>query len=1072
MEPDTTSGGRAVSEQSLADRHADDIAALHAVSSLAPGEPDDRLALLLEAGCAVLGADRGLVLLRTGSELVVRVVAGPKAPGPAVGAFVRDRRIDDVLARQVTVATLGGPASTDVGAPLGAGALVACPMWVTGLVAGAIAFTAGEPQEPFSSWQLALVDLVADGASRVLEHEADIRALVRLESQAQAMISVIPDPVVRLNRAGRRVADDGGAVLGVFDPCSGSRQPNTEPDENTLERVRAAVATALETGDLQTDVYAAGPGLLARRMEARYVPSGPDEVLCIVRDITDRHRAEVALAEQVAFEALAASISTQLIGCAPDSLDDAIDVGLGEIATFFDADIAYIDELSADGSTLRVSHQWSRMPELQRRRRGDVVDVAGFGWLTARFERAGHVFARGPGTLPPEAANQVAGAEGDRGSLWVRLGYGGELVGVLGLAWRSHEPPENDEVLGLVRFAADAFLGAIRRRSIALLADGQAEVFELIARGAPLPTALLAARSLLARHVLGASVVVATVDEASRMSLVVDDEDEAEWSSWFAAVEPDLGNPFGQAVVTGEPVLVADVAGDPRFGSGALPAAEFRSATILPVRSPRNGHTLAVVALLGPEPGAPQARPAVLDSVRSLVTVAVERWIDERRLAHQATHDPLTGVGNRAALLDRLELALARARRTSRSVAVLYCDLDAFKSVNDRYGHDRGDRLLVEVAARIATAVRPSDTVCRTGGDEFVVVCEDLLDGDQARSIADRVRTSIERVPVDIGETALAVTVSVGVAVADLNTDDPDRLLRTADLAMYASKQRRRGARRASTTGDERAGTPVVADTDLPLHELAGELSHALDDGTLSLAHQPLVGRDGSLAGVEALVRWSHPKLGDLSAERILEASATDPSLAARLGRWVRRTGLAQRAEWVAADGSEQVAPLHVNVSGAELVTESFVDMVVADIHEAGVDLDALVVEVPERDLGEPPARTAVARLSRLGIAVLVEDAGLGGMPLPDLAELAVRGIKLSRSLVSRIQEDDPLGVEVVRSLVLLAHGLGWRSMAVGVETDHQRAVLFGFGVHAVQGRVVTMPVTAEALTAWLAERR
>ncbi|MCU1354954.1 MAG: diguanylate cyclase domain [Acidimicrobiales bacterium] len=1058
-------------DENVADRHADDIAALHAVASLAPGEPDDRLSLLLEAGCAALGADQGMVLLRTGSELVVRVAAGPKRDGLEPGQAVRDRRVADVLVRQVTVATLGGPAASDEGEQLGAGALVACPLWITGRVAGAIAFTAGMDHQPFSSWQLAVVDLVADGASRVLEREADIRALVRLESQAQAMISVIPDPVVRLHRDGRRVSDDGSKVLGVFDPCAGSRPSGTTVDEATVERVRAAVALALDTGELQTDIYAAGPGPLARRMEARYVPSGPDEVLCIVRDITERHRAEVALAEQVAFEALAASISTQLIGCAPNKLDDAIELGLGEIATFFAADVAYIDELSADGSTLRVSHQWSRHPSFQRRRRGDVVDVAGFGWLTARFERAGHVFARGPGALPPEATVVALGTNGDRGGLWVRLGYGGELVGVLGLSWRQHEPPETDEVLGLVRFAADAFLGAIRRRSVALLADGQAEVFELIARGAPLATALLGAGSLLRRHTLGATVLIATVDDDSRLSLVTEDEDDGnspDWATWFSAVDPDLTNPFGQAVVTGEPVTVADVAGDPRFDPGALPPGGFRSATILPVRSPRNGRTLAVVAMLGIEPGAPQARSAVRDTVRSLVTVAVERWIDERRLAYQATHDPLTGVGNRAALLDRLELALARSRRSDRAVAVLFCDLDAFKSVNDRYGHDRGDRLLVEVSSRISTAVRPSDTVCRTGGDEFVVVCEDLHDGEQAQAIAERVRVAIASVPVDIGETLLPVTMSVGVAVADLSVDDPDRLLRTADLAMYAAKERRRQAEapRPRATVD----IDLVSD-DPSLDDLARDLADALDEGALTLAHQPLVGRDGSLVGVEALVQWTHPTLGPMAAERILEASAVDLALASRLGAWVRRTGLAERAAWVGELGRTSPAPLHVNVSGAELASDAFVEQVLADAGGAGVDFDALVLEVAERDLTEQAARGAVARLSRAGIAILVEDAGLGGMPLPDLADLAVRGIKLSRSIVARIAEDDPLGVEVVRSLVLLAHGLGWRSVGVGVDTDHQRSVLFGFGVHAVQGRAVSLPVSAEDLRSWLARR-
>ena len=428
MDPETTAEGGQVGVAStdaatLADRHADDVAALHRVASLPPGDPDERLAQLLAAGCRALGVGRGFVLLRNPAGLTVRVVAGPEAIGPSAGEIVSDWRLDDVLARQATVAALGGPGATTERAPLGGGSMVACPLWVTGRVAGAIAFADSTSREPFSSWQLALVDLVADGASRILEHEADIRAMVRLESQAQAMIDLMPDPVVRLRRDGQQLADDGEHVMGVFDPTAGARPAGTPADPATLELVQQAVAAALDTGRLQTDVFAAGPGLDARRVEARFVPGDGDVVLCIVRDITDRHRAELALAEQVAFEALVASISTRLIGCVPLLLDDAIEVGLGEIASFFGADTAFIDELAPDGSTLRVSHQWTRRRTVPTRVRGQKVDVKGFGWLTARFERAGHVFVRGPGTIPREATEQALVDADDKGVLWVRLGW-------------------------------------------------------------------------------------------------------------------------------------------------------------------------------------------------------------------------------------------------------------------------------------------------------------------------------------------------------------------------------------------------------------------------------------------------------------------------------------------------------------------------------------------------------------------------------------------------------------------------------------------------------------------------
>ncbi|MGI8754396.1 MAG: diguanylate cyclase domain-containing protein [Acidimicrobiales bacterium] len=1068
MEPDT-SGPE--TEDAIADRHADDVASLHAIACLAPGEPDDRLALLLEAGCAALALDCGLVMVRSGEELAVRVAAGPRVPDDwRSHPVVEDWRVSDAVTRRATVATLGGPAAHAEDLPLGAGPLVACPLWVTGRIAGAIAFTGEEDRSPFTSWQLALVDLVADGASRVLEREADIRSLVRLESQAQAMIAAMPDPIVRVRRDGHRLIAGSELADGFFDPCATARGAGTRVDAATESEVLSAVAAALDSGEVQTRIHAAGPGPRARQVEARYARSGPAEVLCIVRDITDQHRAELALADQVAFEAMVTAISTTLISCASDDLDLQIERGLHEIAQFFGADLAYIDELSPDGTTLRVSHQWRSPGHPGRHRRGDRVDVAGFGWLSARFERDGHVFTRGTHQLPHEATDQAFVSADDRGALWVRLGSGGEMAGVLGLTWRTREPPETDEVLGLVRFAADAFLGAIRRRGSALLAEGQAEVFELIARGAPLATALLAARSLLQRHTLGATAVIAVVDDANRLSLVTGPDDVSshgeDWVTWFSSIEPGMENPFGQAVVTGERVLIGDIRSDPRFQRHALPTDRFRGAWILPVRSPRNGQTLAVMALLSVEPGAPHALSAVSDSVVSLVTVASERSIDEIRLAHQATHDPLTKVGNRAALLDRLELVLARAQRSGRAVGVLFCDLDGFKAVNDRYGHDRGDRLLVEVANRITNAVRPSDTVCRTGCDEFVVVCEDLAGPGQVQVIADRVRHAIAAVAVDVGDARLEVTASVGVAVADLLLDDPDRLLRTADLAMYATKQRRAALARERGIDPRHPAAAGLAERVEPL---ADDLAAALAGHRLELEHQAVVGRDGSLAGVEVQPRWHHDTLGLVGADRL--RAVAEPNLAGALGRWVRCTGLSERRRWLEVPGVNASVPVHVSLSGAELLDPELIDALQEDLVQAGVERDVLVLEVAERDLDVLATRSAVTRLTRADFVVLVAGAGSGGLALADLADLAdlgIVGIKVGPSLVERLEDAGVTGLEVVRSLVLLAHGLGWRSLAVGVDTDHQRATLLGFGVDAVQGRAVARPVSVDGFRSWL----
>ncbi len=1055
--PDTESG-------LIEDQYADDLAALHRVSTLAPEDPEKRLAQWLDAGNAALGARQGVVLLSIDDGLMVRASVGDAAGGVVVGDEVDDPRVDEAILRGVTVAALGG-AGANERAELGLGAVVVSPLWVSGRMAGAVAFVAAPDHPPFATWSLALIDVVADGVARVLEHQDDVRALTRVESQAGAMIALIPDPIVRLDREGREVREGRAAPVGLFDPCAQVRPAGEHPDEKTFDQVRLAIAAALEARTLQPAVFATGPDPVAPRVEARFVPAGDHEVLCIVRDITDRHRAEQALAEQVAFEALVASISTRLIGCSPLELDAAIVDGLREIAGFFAADTAFIDELSSDGSALHLSHLWSRPDHEGNRHRGDRVDLAGFGWLTACFERSGHVFARGPRQLPTEAAISPLMDPCDLGVLWVRLGSGGDLAGVVGLTWRTQEPPAGEEILGLVRFAADAFDGALRRRSIALLAEDQAGVFESIARGEPVATALLAARDLLSHHTLGARVIVVTVGD-ERMDLVSDDPEDS-WVAWFAALPIDLSNPYGQAAVTGEPVMVADARSDPRFGIFAVPDRLFRSVSVLPVRSSRDGRTLAVIALLAEDPSATLPRVAVRDSALSLVTVALERELDARRLAHQATHDPLTGVGNRAALLDRLNVVLARARRSGHLVAVLYCDLDGFKAVNDQFGHDRGDRLLVEVADRIRRAVRPSDTLSRTGGDEFVIVCEDLGSPEQAEVIAARVKEAVEGSPVLLADLRLEVGVSVGLALADPVLDDPDRVLRNADLAMYEMKERGRQGRRSRHAQAEVSPAEIGKPT--PPGSFAAELAAAINDGAFELHQQPLVGRDGSLAGVEMLLRWPEDHPGGLTTERIV-AGAAEIGMAATLGCWVRRQALAARAAWD-LDGSEETCPpAHVNVAGAELVAPGFVESVLADLRDGASGPHELILEVREADLRLPEARAVLVELHALAVPVMVDGVGLGGLSLADLAGLPVFGIKMTPPLVAGL-DDDPVAVEVARALVLLSHGLGWHSMAVGVETERQRSVLFGFGIDAVQGRAVTMPLSAEDFGSWLMAR-
>ncbi len=323
------------------------------------------------------------------------------------------------------------------------------------------------------------------------------------------------------------------------------------------------------------------------------------------------------------------------------------------------------------------------------------------------------------------------------------------------------------------------------------LVEGRSAVLESIARDEPVAVALRGACGLLAATSRGVRVVILRVTD-DRLDLASEDAEDP-WGDWFASQPVDFDSPFGQAVATGQPVLVADTAGDTRFRPDIVPDPSYRAMAVHPVCSTRRGHTLGLVVSLGSDIAHLGVTDEVGGAVLSLVEVALERELETERLAHQATHDPLTGVGNRAALLDRLQLVLARARRSARPVAVLFCDLNRFKSTNDDHGHLAGDAVLKEVAVRLRSAVRPSDTVSRTGGDEFVVVCEDLTDEHQAAEIAARIVDAVQATPVDIGDERLIDTsISVGVAMADPILDDPDRLLHMADLAMYDHKLRQR----------------------------------------------------------------------------------------------------------------------------------------------------------------------------------------------------------------------------------------------------------------------------------------
>lgn len=448
-----------------------------------------------------------------------------------------------------------------------------------------------------------------------------------------------------------------------------------------------------------------------------------------------------------------------------------------------------------------------------------------------------------------------------------------------------------------------------------------------------------------------------------------------------------------------------------------------------------------------------------LDGDGTLLTIsAVGRDMSERRrleaeLAHQATHDSLTGLPNRALLLDHMELALARSARDDSIVALVFLDLDRFKTVNDNLGHGAGDRLLVEAAHRITQTIRPSDTVARLGGDEFVVLCPDVESEQHAISIANRVCSSIERSPFRLGGAELDVTVSGGVALSTGGARHPEALLRDADAAMYRAKGLGR-ARLEVYDEQLRTQTQVRA-------TMAEELAKAIEDGLIVTNYQPTIDvNTGVVIAVEALARWDHPDRGMLPPSEFM-ALAEETGLIVPLGLLVLNQACAQGEQWVRQRGPG--APvIHVNLSKRQLASEDLHYEVEDVLRRVGLPPHLLCLEMSETDLMDDAARavSTLRRLKELGLSLAIDDFGTGYSSLAFLRRFPVDILKVDRTFVDGLGPD-PEDSAIVAAVVSLAATLELRTIAEGVETIQQLELLRELGCESAQGFLFSRPLPA-----------
>ena len=515
---------------------------------------------------------------------------------------------------------------------------------------------------------------------------------------------------------------------------------------------------------------------------------------------------------------------------------------------------------------------------------------------------------------------------------------------------------------------------------------------------------------------------------------------------WQEARRGDLIS--GSVMKSGEVAFVRDP--DPTRAAAEFAAEGVRSAVIAPIHG--RGEVIGTLSA-GSLSAGRQFSELDLEGLTAFAEHAGLALSDARaadETAHEAFHDSLTGLPNRSLFIDRLKHALERMSRDRRPVAVLFCDLDGFKTVNDSLGHAVGDRLLSAVGARLVAVLRAADTVARFGGDEFAILLEELWGVQDATAAADRVLEAL-RPPFEVAGREVFVGASIGVAMASPNTDAGE-ILRNADLAMY----------RAKADGRDRYSLfePGMHAEVVRRMELEGDLTRAIERAQLVLHYQPIFDLDaGNVTGVEALIRWRHPKRGLIKPNDFVPIAEESGQIRA-VGRWVLATACRQLALWRAKYPAWDSLFVNVNLSGIQLREPDLVTQVEFALRSAQLEPQHLMLEMTETVLMEDTEANAerLTALRELGVCLAIDDFGTGYSSLEYLGRFPIDALKMAKPFVDRLGSG-PDADAIPRAIVDLAKIFGLAVIAEGIERPDQPPALVGLGCNFGQGNQLAPPL-------------